>query len=103
MSVWLYFFFVNDTATTEIYTYGHTLARHDALPSYQRTAREPLQHAKQHERVERARHAAQEREDTEADDRIDEPAHGAEAHREPAGERHADRVDRKSTRLTSSH
>src|SRR3546814_2064662 len=23
----------NDTATTEIYTYGHTLSRHDALPS----------------------------------------------------------------------
>src|SRR3546814_6335929 len=26
------FFFFNDTATTEIYTYGHTLALHDALP-----------------------------------------------------------------------
>src|SRR3546814_18217802 len=25
-------FFVNDTATTEIYTYGHTLSLHDALP-----------------------------------------------------------------------
>src|SRR3546814_19031552 len=25
-------FFFNDTATTEIYTYGHTLALHDALP-----------------------------------------------------------------------
>src|SRR3546814_18349257 len=24
--------FVNDTATTEIYTYGHTLSLHDALP-----------------------------------------------------------------------
>ena len=23
---------INDTATTEIYTYGHTLALHDALP-----------------------------------------------------------------------
>src|SRR3546814_2809869 len=29
-------FFFNDTATTEIYTYGHTLSRHDALPSYGR-------------------------------------------------------------------
>src|SRR3546814_14837622 len=28
----LYFFFFNDTATTEIYTYCHTLSRHDALP-----------------------------------------------------------------------
>src|SRR3546814_19938505 len=26
------FFFFNDTATTEIYTYGHTRSRHDALP-----------------------------------------------------------------------
>src|SRR3546814_17290509 len=26
------FFFFNDTATTESYTYGHTLALHDALP-----------------------------------------------------------------------
>src|SRR3546814_14358058 len=26
------FFFLNDTATTEIYTYGHTLSLHDALP-----------------------------------------------------------------------
>src|SRR3546814_13743709 len=25
-------FFVNDTATTQIYTYGHTLSLHDALP-----------------------------------------------------------------------
>src|SRR3546814_8821380 len=27
-----YFFFCNATATTEIYTYGHTLSLHDALP-----------------------------------------------------------------------
>src|SRR3546814_5614572 len=26
------FFFFNDTATTESYTYGHTLSLHDALP-----------------------------------------------------------------------
>src|SRR3546814_20235182 len=30
----LVMFFVNDTATTEIYTYGHTLSLHDALPIY---------------------------------------------------------------------
>src|SRR3546814_5143142 len=29
-----YFFFFNDTATTEIYTYWHTLSLHDALPIY---------------------------------------------------------------------
>src|SRR3546814_20937926 len=28
----LFVFFFNDTATTEIYTYLHTLSRHDALP-----------------------------------------------------------------------
>src|SRR3546814_394860 len=34
ISVSVYFFF-NDTATTEIYTYLHTLSLHDALPIYQ--------------------------------------------------------------------
>src|SRR3546814_3025811 len=29
-------FFFNDTATTEIYTYLHTLSLHDALPIYER-------------------------------------------------------------------
>src|SRR3546814_18404928 len=33
-------FFFNDTATTEIYTYGHTLSLHDALPILV-----PLRHA----------------------------------------------------------
>src|SRR3546814_17735386 len=28
-------FFFNDTATTEIYTYCHTLSLHDALPIYE--------------------------------------------------------------------
>src|SRR3546814_19589927 len=32
MSVVSVFFFFNDTATTEIYSYGHTLSLHDALP-----------------------------------------------------------------------
>src|SRR3546814_20413884 len=27
-------FFLNDPATTDIYTYGHTLSLHDALPIY---------------------------------------------------------------------
>src|SRR3546814_20604039 len=27
-------FFFNDTATTQIYTYGHTLSLHDALPIF---------------------------------------------------------------------
>src|SRR3546814_15846797 len=33
MLIYIYFFF-NDTATSEIYTYCHTLALHDALPSF---------------------------------------------------------------------
>src|SRR3546814_15694143 len=33
------FFFFNDTATTEIYTYCHTLSLHDALPIYLRLFR----------------------------------------------------------------
>src|SRR3546814_11164040 len=32
MSVVVVFFFFNDTATTESYTYCHTLSLHDALP-----------------------------------------------------------------------
>src|SRR3546814_18596690 len=35
----LLFFFFHDTATTEIYTYGHTLSLHDALPIYSRSDR----------------------------------------------------------------
>src|SRR3546814_3116523 len=30
----LFVFFFNDTATAEIYTYGHTLSLHDALPIF---------------------------------------------------------------------
>src|SRR5258708_10358288 len=74
-----YFFFFNDTATTEIYT----LSLHDALPIFIRC----LQIFRQHARL----------------------AHGAhEVHvTEPARENmHVDDVnfiDRKSTRLNSSH
>src|SRR3546814_5504458 len=32
-------FFLNDTATTEIYTYGHTRSLHDALPIYRKALR----------------------------------------------------------------
>src|SRR3546814_19469265 len=35
-----FFLFFNDTATTEIYTYGHTLSLHDALPISARRGRE---------------------------------------------------------------
>src|SRR3546814_12820013 len=35
--------FFNETATTQIYTYGHTLALHDALPIYLDRGRAPDQ------------------------------------------------------------
>src|SRR3546814_2251335 len=34
-------FFFNNTATTEIYTYGHTLPRHDARPISQTASKAP--------------------------------------------------------------
>src|SRR3546814_15415101 len=40
-SYFIFYFFLNVTATTEIYTYGHTLSLHDALPicrAYERRA-----------------------------------------------------------------
>src|SRR3546814_2678704 len=37
------FFFFNDTATTEIYTYSHTLSLHDALPIYVEHVRQTFQ------------------------------------------------------------
>src|SRR3546814_4014141 len=40
---YLYYFFFNDTATTETYTYGHTLSLHDALP----ISRAPVDNARQ--------------------------------------------------------
>src|SRR3546814_14171210 len=33
-SIFIFCLFFNDTATTEIYTYWHTLSLHDALPIY---------------------------------------------------------------------
>src|SRR3546814_12267215 len=44
------FFFFNDTATPEIYTYLHTLSLHDALPIY------PLLHLVQNKRMGPTRH-----------------------------------------------
>src|SRR5213075_3573135 len=36
----IFFFFFNDTATTEIYTTRHTLSLHDALPISRRQVRD---------------------------------------------------------------
>src|SRR3546814_7265454 len=37
----MFVFFFYDTATTEIYTYLHTLSRHDALPIYEERRLDP--------------------------------------------------------------
>src|SRR2546426_3851038 len=84
LALFMFFFFFNDTATTEIYT----LSLHDALPILSE------QDARQDERAE-VRRSARERDpdrDGESGDRpAERPADG-----EAPG-------DRKSTRLNSSH
>src|SRR3546814_18739125 len=42
------FFFFKDTATTEIYTYGHTLSLHDALPISRAGAPSPRRPVRRH-------------------------------------------------------
>src|SRR2546430_12711176 len=73
----MFFFFFNDTATTEIYT----LSLHDALPIW--AGRTPL--------AGRQRHAFSQR------------ASGCRAEHRAPGRWSALRQDRKSTRLNSSH
>src|SRR2546429_9412882 len=77
LALYLYFFFFNDTATTEIYT----LSLHDALPIYGRG--EPVRRGDDLRGAARALEIAREHRG--------EPGAG-----EPRG-------DRKSTRLNSSH
>src|SRR3546814_10634443 len=53
---WIYlFFFFKDTETTEIYTYGHTLSLHDALPIY--LSRADIDAEQRPQRRERSRRA----------------------------------------------
>src|SRR3546814_10411678 len=47
-------FFLNDTATTEIYTYRHTLSLHDALPISITGSAEPIGAAERQARIARA-------------------------------------------------
>src|SRR3546814_16058298 len=83
-------FFFNDTATTEIYTYGHTLSLHDALPIFGDAAA-----------------AAGERRQFEVVGREQgvTAVDAGQVARARIGEREAvvGRGDRKSTRLNSSH
>src|SRR3546814_11125424 len=44
----MFFVFFKDQATPEIYTYGHTLSRHDALPIYGRDPRNGAETCRAH-------------------------------------------------------
>src|SRR5256885_3455427 len=81
------FFFFNDTATTEIYT----LSLHDALPIYLRCS---FRHGDGHDGEDA--HAADEQRNA------SERADGEGQHAEDGAE-NLQRLDRKSTRLNSSH
>src|SRR2546430_14583252 len=96
------FFFLNDTAPTEIYT----LPQHDALPISKLQPKKPrheaLGDAEDESPGERARHAPHAAED---DDR-EAPQHHRQPDRRPhvhEDRRHQRARDRKSTRLNSSH
>src|SRR3546814_15353132 len=77
------FFFFNDTATTEIYTYWHTLSLHDALPISQREGGDR-----------RGRGPAV---------RSARCPGGRSDRHDRGGVRFVPQADRKSTRLNSSH
>src|SRR5258705_13462456 len=82
----LIFFFFNDTATTEIYT----LSLHDALPIYTNITRSGDGRGPRTARG--------------ADQIPREPSGGARCYGPSRGSwRHARNLDRKSTRLNSSH
>src|SRR5256885_16901788 len=82
-TVYLLFFFFNDTATTEIYT----LSLHDALPISGRGHHEALQERRHELRLDLQGSAR-------------DAGHRHEPHRRQVQHR---RGDRKSTRLNSSH
>src|SRR5256885_12918404 len=87
----MFFFFFNDTATTEIYT----LSLHDALPISLRSAHGTRRQRSHREAPGRARAGA-----------IDGLSGAAQSGRGRRRKRHAPRWtrrDRKSTRLNSSH
>src|SRR3546814_20509007 len=65
----LYFF--NDSAPTEIYTYGHTLSLHAALPILLRERRPLLAQGSAPRLVQNERHATWATKRTPADGRID--------------------------------
>src|SRR3546814_16983212 len=89
---------VNDTATTEIYTYVHTLSLHDALPISRRTSRRGARSG-QHQAAGRPSRTWP-RADTHSPrglrPGLSRTRHYSDTVRQSGG-------DRKSTRLNSSH
>src|SRR3546814_16555079 len=87
----VFLFFFNDTATTEIYTYGHTLSLHDALPISRARPGRSATHKPRHRsrRTAAAHRGARDAAWRRASRRISSPG--------------AAETDRKSTRLNSSH
>src|SRR3546814_11282556 len=88
-------FFFNDTATTEIYTYLHTLSLHDALPISLNNGDMQLREILDLEAMLTKDPAPESLEDEEEDD--------GEISEKNAGVSFKDEEDRKSTRLNSSH
>src|SRR3546814_12659056 len=93
-----YCFFVDDNASTEIYTYGHTLTLHDALPISMKRLLTGLATASLLIGVPLAA-AAHDRDDH----RRGWERHGNHGHWNKHAYHHDYRPDRKSTRLNSSH
>src|SRR3546814_626910 len=77
-------FCLNVTATTEIYTYGHTLSLHDALPSSRPTRPTTRSRIDREPRVALAA----------ADERLDHPRQTRGARLDPGGRRGQARVPR---------
>src|SRR3546814_17531287 len=93
-------FVYNDTATTEIYTYGHTLALHDALPIYLELAAAGSDALQRRGHIDRLHEAIVQHQAVEPLPQIVERTMIRLAHEGNVGDH--DR-DRKSTRLNSSH
>src|SRR3546814_16463939 len=98
MRVKMSVFFFNDTATTDIYTYLHTLSLHDALPIYIRRADDT-----EFERNARFLRVTDRRGRSRIGHRDHQVGIDRIFAREFGADRLAYRIDRKSTRLNSSH
>src|SRR3546814_16161257 len=86
--------FVKDTATTEIYTNCHTLSLHDALPISPRDIAEPFENIELVQRIETGQRLIRK-----------QPFRLPRKHpcQQDARPLAAGKLDRKSTRLNSSH